>query len=68
MVGTLLFGTGFAVVALLILFLRWAASRSEGEGDSYREDTYGSNRRPYGVQLFPRYLRRYGGDEPDDRP
>jgi len=57
-----------AAVVLLILLLRWAASRSEDQGDGYREDTYGSNRRPCGVEFFPRYLQRFGGGELDDRP
>ena len=68
MTGTLIFVGGMAVLVLLVLLLRWAASRSEDAGDRYLEDTYGSNRRPYGVYLFPRYLQRYGGGDPDDRP
>ena len=66
--GTLVFVGGMAVLALLVLMLRGVAGRSESDGDNDLEDTHGSNRRPYGVYLFPRYLQRYGAGNPTTDP
>ncbi len=60
------FIAGMALLLVLVLALRFVASRSEAEGDDYLEDTYGSNRRPYGIYLFPRYLHRFTRKEPED--